>query len=341
MDERYRRQIRFAPLGPRGQEMILSSRVLLVGVGALGSHLASCLVRAGVGELWLVDRDVVELDNLQRQVLFTEEDAHTGRPKAVAAVNRLRHVNATCALHPVPEDFDADVYDRLGGAFDLILDGTDNFATRYLLNDLAVAHDTPWIYGGALGAQGTAMAVLPGRTPCLRCLLPAPPPTGEVGTCETEGVLAPAVATVAAFQSAQALKILAGRLDEVARGVLSIDVWRDRYGLRMAGAQPSPDCPACGQRAFPALQRRRPAPVRLCGRDATQVMPGAATAVDLPRLASRIGGIAEDVHLTPHLLRFVVEDCRFSVFPGGRALLFGVADPDRARILYDRYVGAG
>ena len=341
MTERYSRQTRFAPLGTGGQEQIGSSRVLLVGVGALGSHLATWLVRAGVGHLWLVDRDVVELDNLQRQLLFTEADAEAGVPKATAAAARLAQINSDCVLHPVTEDFDAEVFDQLDTSFDLILDGTDNFATRYLLNDLAASHGIPWIYGGALGAEGTAMAILPGRTPCLRCLLPSPPPTGEVGTCETEGVLAPAIAAVAAFQCAQALKILTGQLHEVAAGVLSIDLWRDRYALRLHHAQPAPDCPTCGQRLFPALRAGRPAPARLCGRNAVQVTAPADTSIDLTRLASRLENAAEDVQLTPHLLRFRVGDCRFSVFRGGRALLFGVTDPERGRILYDRYIGAG
>jgi adenylyltransferase/sulfurtransferase len=161
-----------------------------------------------------------------------------------------------------------------------------------------------------------------------------------VGTCETEGVLMPAVAAVAAFQAAQALKILGGQRDRVAAGVLSVDVWRDRYALSLRGARRVPECPACGLRTFPALRAPRPAPVRLCGRDATQVLPGGNADLDLRKLASRLSGVASDIDLTEHLLRFRVEECRFSVFRGGRALLFGVADPDRARILYDRYVGA-
>ncbi len=339
MEDRYSRQIRFAPLGSAGQESLARARVLLVGVGALGTHIATALVRAGVGEIWLVDRDVVELDNLQRQVLFTESDAEHGRPKAIAAAEHLASVSSACAIHALTEDFQADTFERLERP-DLILDGTDNFTTRYLLNDLALAHGIPWVYGGAVGSRGTAMAVLPGVTPCLRCMIPQAPPTGETGTCETVGVLSPAIAVVAAFQSAQAIKILAGRHDDVARGVLNVDVWNDHYALDLRDAGIAEDCAACREGVYPALTKQRPAPVKLCGRDAVQVAPTERTTVELDRIARGLDGIAEEIELTPHLLRFRIDRCRFSVFPGGRALLFGISDPERARILYDRYVGA-
>ena len=339
MSERYSRQTRFEPLGQEGQDRIRGSRVLLVGVGALGSHLASCLVRAGVGELWLVDRDVVELDNLPRQLLFSELDALHGRPKALAAAERLREVNGACRLRPVMEDFDVDVFQSLDARFDLILDGTDNFSTRYLINDLAIRHEITWIYGGAVGARGTAMAVIPGITPCLRCLLPTPPPAAEIGTCETEGILSPTIAMVAGFQSAQALKVLSGKPEDVARGVFTVDVWQDSYSVSMDDATPRADCPSCGTHELPSLREGRGEAVRLCGRNATQVRPEKGAALDLDRVASQLMPIAEEIQLTPHLLRFSVEGCHFSVFRGGRALLFGVDDPDRARILYDRYVG--
>lgn len=340
MAERFSRQIRFAPIGAEGQRRLHESSVLLVGVGALGTHVATSLVRSGVGKIWLVDRDIVEPNNLQRQVLFTERDAAEGRPKAVAAAAALAQAWSDCVIHPVMEDFDAEVFTALGGTPDLIVDGTDNFSTRYLLNDLAVQHGIPWVYGGALGSRGTAMSVLPGRTPCLRCLMPEAPVAGEVGTCETEGVLAPTVAAVAAFQSAEALKILTGHTDRTTRGVWSFDHWENRHTLQLRHARPDPTCATCGRREFPALRGHR-ATVRLCGRNATQVQPGPNTRVDLPVLADRVRTIATEVELTPHLLRFRVEGCGFSVFRGGRALLFGVDEPKRAQTLYDRYVGAG
>ncbi|MEM7203801.1 MAG: ThiF family adenylyltransferase [Planctomycetota bacterium] len=337
-DPRFSRQVRFAPLGPDGQASLLQARALLVGAGALGTHIADALVRAGVGELWLVDRDVVEVDNLPRQILFTEEDAAEGRPKAHAAAARLAAVRAECQLHPMAEEFDAETFARLPTP-DVILDGTDNFATRYLINDLAHRAGIPWVYGGAVGARGTAMAVLPGETPCLRCLVPQAPPAGEIANCETAGVLAPAVAMVAAFQTAQALKILSGRSADVARGALDVDVWNDRYALRLADGRPAADCVACGAGEYPALQPGHRSATRLCGRRAVQVQPPNGATLDLERIAAGLAPLAQDLQLTPHLLRFSIEGCRFSVFRGGRALLFGVDEPTRAQILYDRYVG--
>ncbi len=340
LDERFSRQTRFAPLGPEGQARLRRGSVLVVGIGALGTHAAAALARAGVGELYLVDRDVVELHNLPRQALFTEADAAHGRPKAIAAAARLRRIASACRVHPLAEEFDADLFARLERRPDAIVDGTDNFATRYLINDLAHRHAIPWAYGGALGARGSAMAVLPGATPCLRCLVPQAAPADQIGTCETEGILAPAVAMVAAFQTAQVLKVLAGQRDAVARGVLEVDVWEDRFALRLRRASPSPDCPACGAGTYPALEVGPRVAARLCGREAVQVLPHPGAAVDLAHLASRLRGAADGVELTPQLLRFVADGCRFSVFPSGRALLFGVSEPRRAQVLYDRWVGA-
>ncbi len=339
-NDRYSRQIRFASLGEEGQRRLADSSVLLVGVGALGSLLAETLVRAGVGRMVLVDRDVVELSNLQRQVLYTEADAAAGRPKAIAAAEHLRSINSDCVIEAVAEDFLPQVYSDLDLRPDLLLDGTDNFATRFVLNDLAHRDGVPFIYGGAVGSSGTAMVILPGETPCLRCLLPRAPATGEGDTCETVGVLAPAVQMVSAFQAAQALKILSGHRDRIARGIYIIDAWSDDYGLRMQNVRPLADCATCQQREYPALSATATPAVRLCGRDAVQVHPRAGATVDLERLARNLLGTAEDLEVTEHLLRFRVEGCRFSVFAGGRALLFGTSELDRARILYDRYVGA-
>lgn len=341
-DPRYSRQVRFVPLGAEGQRRIAGAHVLLVGVGALGSHSASHLVRAGVGRLTLVDRDVVDRSNLQRQILFDDADAAEGTPKALAAAAHLTRVRPDADVVPLVAHFDRDTFDALERAPDLVLDGTDNFTTRYLLNDLAIAHDVPWIYGGAVGATGSAAVVVPGVTPCLRCLMPDAPPTGEIGTCETLGVLAPAVALVAAFQVAEALKLIGGRADAVTRGLFVVDAWSGSYGVRLADSDRLPDCPSCGTRELPALHAAPDAVATLCGRDAVQVRPPATdTAVDLAVLAERLTGVADDVELTPALLRFFADGCRFTVFRGGRALLFGVSDVTRARTLYDRWIGAG
>ena len=335
---RYSRQVKFPGIGVEGQRKLRDATAVLVGVGALGSWLAEILVRAGVGRLFLADRDVVELSNLQRQLLYTEADVE--RPKALAAAEHLAQINSEVELIPLAEDFGPQQFDGLGTVPNLILDGTDNFATRYLLNDLAMRHSIPWIYGGTVGAKGTAMAILPGVTPCFRCIMPQPPSTGESATCETAGVLAPAVATVSAFQAAQALKILSGNPGAVTRGILVVDVWHHEYSLRMAHAGPAPSCRTCRGEEFPALAAEWSQSVSLCGRDAVQVQPRASAAVDLTHLAHNLRDVASDISPSEHLLRFAAEGCRFSVFPGGRAILFGIADQDRARVLYDRYVGA-
>lgn len=337
---RYSRQLRVAGIGAAGQRRLADAAVLIVGVGALGTHSADALVRAGVGTLHLVDRDIVELHNLQRQVLYTEADAAAGTPKAIAAATRLTEVNLGCRIVAHVAQCTVEFLRALPGRIDLVLDGTDNFATRYLLNDWCAEQRIPWIYAGAVGTEGAAM-VLPAGGPCLRCLWPEPPGGSDVGTCETAGILAPAVAAVTAFQVAEALRLLAAPDQPPTRGVFTCDVWRGAYGVLPLAQAPAPDCPVCRSEAFPALHEPAPSAVSLCGRDAVQVDPPRRSDADLGRLAERLADLGAAVERTPHLLRFTVDGVRFSVFPGGRALLFGVRDPLRARALYDRWVGLG
>lgn len=334
---RYDRQQRVAGIGAVGQQRLGAASVLIVGQGALGTHAAEALARAGVGTLWLVDRDIVEWSNLQRQVLFTEADASAGTPKAIAAAQALRAANSTITIEPFVAECSAAFLQSLPSRPDLVLDATDNFPTRYLLNDWCHAHDVPWIYAGAVATEGAAMVVAKGR-PCLRCLWPEPPAQADVGTCETAGILAPAIAAVSAFQVAEALKLLVGA--EPARGVFTCDVWRGHYGLISLHDQPAADCVVCSGREHPALQTPAGTAVALCGRDAVQVDPGRPLALDLALLGKHLAPHASELMRTPHLLRFACEGVRFSVFPGGRALLFGVRDPLRARALYDRWVAA-
>ncbi len=337
LDARYSRQVRVPAIGEQGQARLGRSRVLIVGVGATGSHAAELLCRAGIGQLWLVDRDVVEHTNLQRQILYTEEDARDGTPKALAACRHLGAINSLCEVTGHVADCSPAFLDGLPAVPDLVLDGTDNFPTRYVLNDWCARHEVPWIYAGAVGTEGASMVVRPGG-PCLRCLWPEPPAAGDAATCETAGILAPTIAAVSAFQTAEALKILVGTAPS--SGVFTCDVIAGIYQRLGSGRGPSPDCPVCSGAAYPALEGPGPSVVTLCGRDAVQIAPPREVPIELGLLADRLEGAVQDLARTPHLLRFTADGCRFSVFPGGRALLFGIADPLRAQALYDRWIGA-
>ncbi|MFN0243678.1 MAG: ThiF family adenylyltransferase [Planctomycetota bacterium] len=331
---RFERQTRFAPLGLAGQRRLESSRVLLVGCGALGGALAQSLVRSGVGELVLADRDVVDVSNLPRQVLFDERHAREGALKVAAAAETLARIGGPTRVTPHAVDVDVETLPDLAAGVDLVLDGTDNMATRYLINDYCVAHGVPWIYAGVVGAHGLVLFVRPGSA-CLRCVFPTPPPPGALATCETGGVVQPAVAMVAALSAAQALRALAGDTT-FEPGLLELDAWNAT--LRSLRVERDPQCPCCGARVFPFLE----APlvqdaVRLCGRDAVQVR---GRAVPLAELARSIAGVARRVQQNELCVRFEVESQRITVFAGGRALVEGTSDLGRARALYRRYVGA-
>ncbi len=333
---RYSRQMQFSSLGAAGQERLMRARVAIVGCGALGSFQAEALARAGVGFLRLVDRDFVEWSNLQRQWLFEESDAEEGLPKAIAAARKLARVNSSIAVEPAVKDLTAENASRLLGGVDLILDGTDNFETRYVINDFAVKENVPWIYGAAVASYGLTMPVLPGRTACLKCLYPEPP-LGAQPTCETAGVLNAVTAAVAAIQTGDALKILAGKADEVARRITTIDVWTGK--IRQV-EQPGPvaGCAACGERRFPHLEETGRSPVSLCGRNAVQVHERDRP-LDLEALKQRLAPLGE-VRVNEFALRFTIPPYEMTVFPDGRAIIKGTADTGIARSLYARYLGA-
>lgn len=342
MNERFERQVRFAPLGSEGQARLGRARVVLVGCGALGGALAQSLVRSGVGQLVLVDRDVVETSNLPRQVLFDERHARERTPKVEAARETLARIGGPTSLELQALHLDADNIEDLAENCDLLLDGTDNLATRYLVNDYSVEEGVPWVYGGVVGSGGLAMPVVPGRGPCLRCVFPDPPPPGSLPTCDTAGVLQPAVALVAAIQAGCALRMLAdteGLDPEKGSTLFEVDVWDGR--LRTLNAVRDPACPCCGPAGErPYLHRPvlHPA-VRLCGRNAVQVR-GRVRECDLEALAETLREASLDVQLNPTLLRFEADGARFSVFADGRALIEGTEEVERALTLYDRYVGS-
>lgn len=334
-ESRYSRQSRFAPLGEDGQRRIARARVAVIGCGALGSVQAELLARAGVGRLRLVDRDFVEWSNLQRQVLFDEADAAEGLPKAAAAAGHLAKVNSEIEIEPLVADLTcANALDVLESV-DLILDGTDNFETRYLLNDAAVKLGVPWIYGAAVGSYGLKLTVVPGRTACLKCVYPEPP-NGPQPTCETEGVLAPVTTAIAALQVGDALKILARGVDAVTSRLTTLDIWSGEV-RRVSDPERDPQCPCCVRREFPHLGGIGRAPISLCGRNAVQIHERFRP-IDLEQLALRLGAVAA-VRSNQFALRVTLDAYELTVFPDGRAIIKGTTDIGVARSLYARYVG--
>lgn len=335
---RYSRQVLCAQVGAEGQRRLGHAQLVLIGCGALGSMLANLLVRAGIGALRLIDRDFIELNNLQRQTLFDEQDINDNLPKAEAAARRLRRVNSAVQVDAVVDDVNPGNIERHCEDTDLILDGTDNLETRYLINDLAVKHDVPWVYGACIRNTGLVLAVLPGQTPCLRCIWEEPPPPGSIETCDTVGVLGPAAAAVASFQAAEAMKILMGRTAELI-GLTSIDVWTGRtHTLRVQAARDA-DCPCCGRRRFEFLDGNRlPTATTLCGRDAVQVLPSQPAELDLKRLAHRLPGHTHARH-SPFMLKFRVDEADVTLFRDGRAIVQGTTDPAVARGIVAKYVG--
>lgn len=334
-ESRYSRQVRFAAVGEEGQQRIRSAEVAMVGCGALGTVTADLLARAGVGRLRIIDRDFVEPSNLQRQLLFDEADAAEGLPKAAAAARRLAQVNSEVAVEAVVADLTpANAEDLLGGV-QLIVDGTDNFETRFLINDYAVRESVPWIYVAAVGSYALKMPVFPGRTACLRCVYPEPPP-GAQPTCETDGVLAPATAAIAALACGDALKILAGSGDKVNARLTTLDVWTGNI-RQLEPSKKDSGCPCCVHRRFEHLTGSRRAPISLCGRNAVQIHERSRP-VNLAELATRLSPIAP-VRSNDFALRASVENYELTVFPDGRAIVKGTTDPGIARGIYARYVG--
>jgi molybdopterin/thiamine biosynthesis adenylyltransferase len=331
--ERYSRQILFPGIGECGQEALLRSHAVIAGCGALGSFHAAALARAGVGRLTLIDRDYVEPSNLHRQWLFEEADAAEALPKAAAAERRIARINSSIRARGVIADLSsANVAELLGDA-DVILDGTDNFETRYLINDFAVSRGIPWVYGAAVASYGLTMPIVPGRSACLRCVYPDPP-AGAQPTCETAGVLNVIVSAVASFQVADALHILTGA--GLRARITTLDLWKG--GIRQIDAPArDPDCPTCGRRDFPYLEDARRPPESLCGRNAVQIS-GGARPIDLAELQHRLEPLGQ-VRANEFALRFFIAPYELTVFPDGRAIIKGTSDTGIARSLYARYVG--
>ncbi len=334
---RYARQLVLPVIGEEGQRKLLASRVVVVGCGATGTVIANHLARAGVGHLTLVDRDFVELSNLQRQLLFDEADVTEGMPKALAAERRLRAVNSDITVEAVVSDVNATGVESLIEKADLVMDGTDNFETRYAVNDACVKLGKPWVYTGAVSTYGMFLLVVPGRTPCLRCVFPEPPPPGTAATCDTAGVLGPAVSVVASLSCTEALKWLVGAHDALLEALVQVDVWDLTFRrLRMTR---KPACVCCGQREFPFLQMAATSHVTsLCGRNAVQITPTQQATLDLEEVAERLRPAGE-VGVNKFLLKLTLGEQVMTLFPDGRAIVQGTTDETVARNLYARYVG--
>ncbi|MCA9102656.1 MAG: ThiF family adenylyltransferase [Pirellulales bacterium] len=337
---RYVRQMRYAPLGEAGQRRLVESRVLLCGCGALGTVLANTLVRAGVGLVRIVDRDFVETTNLQRQVLFDEQDVADALPKAIAAARKLERINSEVTVEPVVADVDHTNVEQFAAGMDLLLDGTDNFETRFLLNDVALKHGIPWVFGGCLGAEGQSMTILPGETACLRCLIPDPPPPGTTPTCDTAGILASIIQVTASIEATEAIKILSGNTDAVSRALAVIDLWENRFTrVDLTKLAASSNCRACKQGHYDWLDGEATTrSVVLCGRNAVQLNPPDRSAVSLDLLAEKLREVGT-VKQNPFLLRVAVDAYQLTIFPDGRAIIGGTDDITTARAVYARYVG--
>jgi len=336
--DRYSRQILYAGIGPEGQRALGRARVAIVGCGGLGSVQAALLVRAGVGHVRLIDRDFVEESNLQRQILYDESDVESLEPKASAAARKLRQVNSLVEIEGFVDDLNPATIERLLGGVDVILDATDNFDARYLLNDYAVKTGTPWVYGACVGSYGLTFTIVPGETACLRCVFESAPPAGVTPTCDTTGVLGSIVATVASLQAVEALKLAAGRRGALNRRIVMLDLWDNTHDeLELPPADP--DCPCCGRRRFDYLEGRASSETSsLCGRNAVQIRVPEGGRLDLDELAGRLAPLGH-VERTPFLLRADIDTWHLTVFGDGRAIVGGTDDPAVAKSVYARYVG--
>lgn len=340
---RYSRQMLFEPVGAEGQRRLMASRVTLIGCGALGTVLANTLVRAGVGFLRIVDRDFIELNNLQRQVLFDEDDIALGLPKAEAAHRKLSRINSDVNVEAVVTDVNHRNIDQLAADADLLLDGTDNFETRFLINDLAVKTGRPWVYGACIGATGLAMPILPNDTPCLRCVFEQAPPPEMNPTCDTAGVLGPVVHLVASHQALEAMKILMGRFESVNRRLLNLDAWNGRImQLNVQAAYDQGDCPCCKGRRFDYLEGKfGSSATTLCGRNAVQVTPPAGARIDFAAIADKVRTVAHaEPKFNTFMLKAAIAPFEITVFPDGRAIIKGTSKPEEARTIYAKYIGS-
>ncbi|NMO94313.1 ThiF family adenylyltransferase [Paenibacillus lemnae] len=335
MKERYSRQMLFSPIGEEGQEKLAASAVCIVGMGALGTVLANHMVRSGVGRVRMIDRDYVEPSNLQRQMLFDEQDAAEALPKVVAAQNKLKRINTETRLEAVFTDVTSANAAELLQDMDLVLDGTDNFQTRFLLNDACFREGVPFVYGGAVSSRGMSAIFVPGVTPCLRCFIQSADSGGQ--TCDTIGVISPVVDIIASYQAVEALKYLVGAAEARRDSLITLDVWHNQYHAMKLG-KPRVDCPCCGLHEYPALQEESDAALSLCGRDSVQI--AGHEPFDLKLWQERLEPAVVNMKVNEYLIRAMLpEGERLVLFADGRTLVQGTNDLVRAKTIYARYIG--
>ncbi len=340
-EDRYSRQILFEGIGEEGQGRIGQSNVVIIGCGALGAVQAETLARAGVGKLTLVDRDFVEASNLQRQIIFDESDALNRLPKAIAAAARIARVNSGIRVDPIVADVNFENIEEIISGASVVMDGTDNFETRFLINDACVKSATPWVYGAAVGSYGLTMTIVPGSSPCLRCVLEVMPEPGSGPTCDTAGVIMPIVTTIASIQAAEALKLLTGQMNRLHRSLITIDVWDFQFNrFDLSRSDDRDGCPVCSRGEYSCLRGAgRQVTTTLCGRNAVQIARTGHRGIDFAELAERLKS-AGDVAFNDFLLRFRVDGYDITVFRDARSIIRGTTDPAVARGLYARYIGA-
>jgi sulfur carrier protein ThiS adenylyltransferase len=339
LNNRYSRQILFAPIGKQGQNELRKKHVLIIGAGALGSGNAEMLVRAGIGRITIADRDYVDWSNLQRQQLYSEQDVKEHIPKAIAAKRRLEAINSDVHINAYVADLTARELEDLVQGVDVIIDATDNFETRFVINDVSQKYSIPWIYGACVGSYGLSFTILPGETPCLHCLLQSIPLGGA--TCDTAGIIAPAVSMVVSHQITETLKLLVGDKKSLRQNLVSFDVWNTEYSSVNVQSFKKQDCPSCGERAtYPYLQKENTSQIAvLCGRDTVQIRNPHMHDADLNAYKSMLQGKVSNLIANPYLLSFLIEEKRFVLFQDGRVLIHGTKDVAEAKSLYHRYFG--
>ena len=334
---RHIRQEIFSPIGRRGQEKLRSSKAAVVGCGALGSRVSEELLRSGCGFLRIIDRDFIEISNLQRQVLFNEEDVKKGLPKAAAAKKHLQDIDSSARIEAVIDDLNYSTVEKYLSGVDIILDGTDNLETRMLINDYAQKMGIVYIYGAAVSSYGTTFNIIPGETACLRCLYPELPPPGEIDTCDTAGVISPVPGLIASAESAEALKFLTGNKKDMRASVFFADLWSNRF--ECYDILPSPDCICCSRGVYEYLSVERGKKITtLCGRNAVQITPETKEKLNFGEIEKKLKKVAE-VRGNSFMLKFDVGDCEITVFKNGRAIFQGTSEENKAKSLYARFIG--